>query len=383
MLLPLKDSSDSAFNQRYTMVFGAGYAGGTTTDIGPYVYVLDFEPSLETFSDPVTGTVEPMYSGGNVIKIVPVPVDPDSDIPNGVTAHMSVITPDGAPVPVGKESLAYYGGIAYFPDLQGQLWKLDLSKTALTEDNATMYSINRMFKTEGTLMNDRFGYNQMASTLVNSTDPIGTHLFQYFGTGDQAHIQRRSPGIANRIYGVKDLDWPATDLTLTGDNTISSSGIVNIDSAACDNTNVPGWYSNISTKTTLSRWQKIIGRAIVANKDVYFTVYKPEDRGPYCSVYGDAEVIKLTNGCGGGVTTIAIGAGLTTAPVLDSKGNIYVGVSNLATGKTLIGKGEVADLIGKSGVDNMLKIGTSEVAAGSSSDPGIKIKSWREVSGNY
>jgi hypothetical protein len=69
--------------------------------------------------------------------------------------------------------------------------------------------------------------------------------------------------------------------------------------------------------------------------------------------------------------------------VLDSKGNIYVGVSNLATGETLTGKGEVADLIGKSGVDNMLKIGSSEVAAGSSSDPGIKIKSWREVSGNY
>jgi len=389
MLLPLKDSSDSAFNQRYTMVFGGGYAGGTTTDIGPYVYVLDFEPSLETFSDPVTGTVEPMYSGGNVIKIVAVPVAPGSDIPNGVTAHMSVITPDGAPVPVGKESLAYYGGIAYFPDLQGQVWKLDLSKTALTEDNATMYSINRMFKTEGTLMNDRFGYNQMASTLVNSTDPMGTHLFQYFGSGDQAHIQRRSASIANRIYGIKDLDWPGTDLTLTGDSTISSSGIISIDSAVCDDTDIPGWYSNINTKTTLSDPpigdgsdnQKIIGRAIVANKDVYFTAYRPEDAA--CPAYGDGETIKLTNGCGGGVTTIAIGAGLTTAPVLDGKGNIYVGVSNLATGETLTGKGEVADLIGKSGVDNMLKIGTSEVAAGSSSDPGIKIKSWREVSGNY
>ena len=106
------------------MVFGAGYAGGTDTNLGNYVYVLDFEPSPETFADPITGTTAPQFDGGNVIKIVTVTPDATTDIPNGVTAHMSVVTPDGAPVPVGKESLAYYGGIAYFPDLQGQVWKL-------------------------------------------------------------------------------------------------------------------------------------------------------------------------------------------------------------------------------------------------------------------
>ncbi len=389
ILMPIKDAGDSTFQQRYTMVFGAGYAGGTDTNIGNYVYVIDFEPSLATFADPVTGTTAPKFDGGNVIKIVSVPADLSSDIPNGVTAHMSVITPDGAPVPVGKESLAYYGGIAYFPDLQGHVWKLDLSKTSLEEDDSSMYTLSKMFSSEGSLANDRFGYNQMASTLVNSSSPAGTHLFQYFGTGDQAHIQTRYPSIANRLYGVKDLDWPDTALTITGSNkTVSSTGILNIDGAACDVTDVPGWFTNVKTKATLDNPplgdgtdnMKVIGRAIVANKDVYFTVYRPEDKE--CPAYGSGETIRLKEGCGGGVETIAIGAGLTTAPVMDKKGNIYVGVSNLATGETLEGKGDTSEMEGISGRDNILKIGTSEMTS-SAGTPGIKIKSWREITGNY
>jgi hypothetical protein len=53
-------------------------------------------------------------------------------------------------------------------------------------------------------------------------------------------------------------------------------------------------------------------------KDVYFTIYRPEDKE--CPAYGSGETIKLKEGCGGGVETIAIGAGLTTAPVMDNKG---------------------------------------------------------------
>ena len=67
---------------------------------------------------------------------------------------------------------------------------------------------------------------------------------------------------------------------------------------------------------------------------------------------------------------------------MDNKGNIYVGVSNLATGETLEGRGEEGDLEGFSGRDNILKIGSSDVTE-SSSEPGIKIKSWREITGEY
>ena len=369
ILLPY---SQGTTEQRYVMVFGAGYAGGTSTGLGNYVYVLDFEPSSTTFSDPVTGTSMPTTNGGNVIKKIAIAPDSASDIPNGVTANMSVVTADAA------STADFWGGIAYFPDLTGQVWKLDMSKTSLEELNSSMWTLTKAFKAEGTLANDRFGYNQMATTLVESTDPIGTHLFNYFGTGDQAHIQRRDVTIKNRIYGIKDIDFPGTDLATTGSSkTISSAGVFNLGSTACSAADVPAWYSDVSAQTSLittGDFTKVVGRALVASGDVYFTLYRPEDNA--CPVGGTGEVIKLTNGCSGPVTSIATGAGLSTAPIMDKKGNIYVGVSNLATEGELDIEASGSDE--RSGVDNILKIGSTDVEA-SGAAGGINIKSWREL----
>ena len=369
ILLPY---SAGTTEQRYVMAFGAGYAGGTSTGIGDFVYVLDFEPSLTTFSDPVTGTSMPTMSGGNVIKKIAIAPDSVSDIPNGVTANMSVVTADAA------STADFWGGIAYFPDLTGQVWKLDMSKTSLAELNSSMWTLTKAFKAEGTLANDRFGYNQMATTLVESTDPIGTHLFNYFGTGDQAHIQRRDVTIKNRIYGIKDSDFPGTDLATTGSSkTITSAGVINTGSTACSSADVPAFYSDVSDQTSLitsGDFTKVVGRALVASGDVYFTLYRPEDNS--CPINGTGEVIKLTNGCSGPVTTIATGAGLSTAPVMDSKGNIYVGVSNLATDGEL--DIEASGSEERSGVDNILKIGSTEIDA-SGDAAGVNIKSWREL----
>ena len=46
------------------------------------------------------------------------------------------------------------------------------------------------------------------------------------------------------------------------------------------------------------------------------------------------------------------------------------------------GKGDTSEMEGISGRDNILKIGTSEMTS-SAGTPGIKIKSWREITGNY
>jgi len=359
--------------QRYVMAFGAGYAGGTATGVGNFVYVLDFEPSSTNFSDPVTGTSMPTSNGGNVIKKIVVSPDSTSDIPNGVTANMSVVTADMA------ANADFWGGIAYFPDLTGQMWKLDMSKTSLIELNSSMWTLSKAFKAQGTLANDRFGYNQMATTLVNSTDPIGTHLFNYYGTGDQAHIQRRDVTIKNRIFGVKDLDFPGTNLAITGESkTISGDGVFNVGEAACSSTDVPAWYSDVSALTTLKDstgdFTKVIGRALVASGDVYFTLYRPENLA--CPIGGTGEVIKMADGCSGTVTSIATGDGLSTAPIMDRDGNIYVGVSNLATAGEL--DIDSSDSDKRSGVDNILKIGKADIES-SDSATGINIESWREL----
>ena len=376
ILLPYTDGTNS---QRYVMTFGAGYAGGTSTGVGNFVYVLDFEPSATTFSDPVTGTSMTTTSGGNVIKKIAIAPDAASDIPNGVTANMSVVTADTA------WTADFWGGIAYFPDLTGQVWKLDLSKTGLGELNNSMWTLTRAFKAEGTLANDRYGYNQMATTLVESTTPIGTHLFNYFGTGDQAHVQRRDATIKNRIYGVKDIDFPGTDLATTGSSkNITSDGVLNINGAVlCSSADVPAWYADAADKSTLDDadsggdFIKVVGRALVTGGDVFFTLYRPENLD--CPIGGSGQVIKMVQGCTSPEVVMATGAGLSTAPVMDSEGNIYVGVSNLATeGELDVVASATSD---RSGVNNILKIGTSDLGPSDAANEarGITIKSWREL----
>lgn len=119
MLLPYNDLSKT---QKWVAVFGGGFAGGAlvtgtgnNSSFGAYVYVVDLEPDSTKKTDSCGATRANIVSstGGHVIANPSLISDPGSNIPNGVTAHLSVITGNGT-------SLAtYYGGIAYFTDLQG------------------------------------------------------------------------------------------------------------------------------------------------------------------------------------------------------------------------------------------------------------------------
>ena len=305
------------------MVFGGGYGGGASSGFGPYVFVLDFEPDT---------TLSPNTSGGQIISAIPIPSDPSSDIPNGATAHMSVVTSDGT-------ALAnYYGGIAYFTDQQGQLWKYNLSKTSLDEDNDNLFELNLAYRAQGTLANDRFGYNQVATTIVQD-DSGASSLINYFGTGDQSRIQRRDSTINNRIFGIRDIDFPNNGLTLTG-TAKNAATSQNIDAADCVTDITQNWYSNTYAKSTLSPspgaatndWTKVIGRAGLYNKSIFFSIYRPEDLA--CPLTGTSQIIEISDGCGG-VSQYKVEEGLITAPVIDKRGNMYYGVSNV-TDKTII-----------------------------------------------
>ena len=351
MLLPYK-STDGKIKQRWTMVFGGGYGGGASSGFGPYVFVLDFEPDT---------TLSPNTSGGKIISAVPITPDPSSDIPNGATAHMSVITSDGTAM------ANYYGGIAYFTDLQGQLWKYNLSKTSLDEDNDNLFELNLAHRAEGTLANDRFGFNQVATTIVQD-DSGASSLINYFGTGDQSRIQRRDSTINNRIFGIRDIDFPNNGLTLTG-TAKNAATSQNIDDPDCVTDITQNWHSNTYAKSTLSPspgaatndWTKVIGRAGLYNKSIFFSIYRPEDLA--CPLTGTSQIIEISDGCGG-VSQYNVGEGLITAPVIDNRGNIYVGVSNLADGTK----------IGGDGRDNITRIGDVEESL-----EGSDWKAWQEI----
>ena len=362
MLLPYTKGSTS---QRWVAVFGGGFAGGASSTgttaasaYGSYAYVLELEPdaSLTTASCGATGSSVVASTGGHVLAATPVASDATSNIPNGVTADLTVITGDGT-------SLAnYYGGIAYFTDLQGKLWKYNLSKTSLSDANSGLFTMYESFLDQATLANDRLAYNQLGSTIVAGTSTGGgsiNRLFNFFGSGDQTRLQRRVSTINNRIFGVMDTDFPATNLTKTS-QTVST--FTNVNTQQCDVNN--SWYADVYAKTGVSAaadFQKVIGRAAVYNKYVYFSAYQPEAAS--CPLYGTSRLIEMTDSCSAGSGGAVIGQGLATQPVVDSKGNIYVGMSNLAPGSSL-----------PSGRDNLAKLSSSNA----SSTGRVKYKSWRE-----
>lgn len=359
MLLPYYVSGTQ--KQKWVAVFGAGYAGGAsvsgtgaTASFGPYVYVLDLEPNAAAV---------PASTGGQLLS-APIYVTPDaaSDIPNGVTANLTVVTSDGTSL------MDTYGGIAYFTDLQGQLWKMNLSKTSLdATSNAGLFTLNKIFRSESTLSNDRMGMNQLATTVVSGTDSSGNalnRLIHYYGTGDQTRIQRKVPTINNRIYGIMDTDFPATGVSIPNQTVATCTNIGS--TGTCGVTK--SWFGEVWNRTGQTAFtgdfQKVIGRATLYNGNIHFVAYQP-DLVAQCPITGTSRLIEMTSTCN---TTTANGTfiaqGLATAPISDGKGNVYIGVGNLPTGTTI-----------KGGVGNVARM-TSSAASSSSK---AKYKSWREI----
>lgn len=340
-------------DQRWVAVFGGGYAGGESvaaagaaSSYGSNIYVIDLEPNLaiDTSTCNATGKSVISSTGGHVINITPL-ADNGSTIPNGVTANLSVVTGDGT-------SLATYsGGIAYFTDLQGKLWKFNLSS------DGVLFSKHLEFDNGGTLDNDRMGFNQVGTTIV-----APDMLFNYFGTGDLTRIQRRTPLIKNRIYGITDQVFYRGGRFMSDSSDSQVTNPVDHSSSSCQTDKSKSWYAEVSPKGNFSQsadFQKIIGRAAVFNKYVYFSAYEPEDN--LCPKYGQSRLIEINDSCQSGGAGGVVGQGLATAPVIDNKGNIYVGMSNLNS-----------PLV--SGVDNIAKL----TASTKTSTGKVQYKSWRE-----
>ncbi len=359
-LLPYSVGSTT---QRWVAAFGGGFAGGASSSgttsassYGSYVYVLELEPdaSKSTASCGATGSSVVTSTGGHVLAVTPVASDNSSNIPNGVTAHLTVVTGDGT-------SMAnYYGGLAYFTDLQGKLWKYNLSKQSLSDANSGLFTLYESFLDQATLSNDRLAYNQLGSTIVSGTNALGAsvnRLFNYFGSGDQIRLQRRVSTINNRIFGVMDPDFPATSLTQTK-QTVSTFTNVNAQQCSVNNS----WYADVYAKSGVNPaadYQKVIGRAAVSNGKVYFVAYQPEDLA--CPLYGTSRLIEVADSCQAGSNSATLGNGLATAPVVDGRGNVYVGMGNVKPGTT-----------STTGSQNLVC-----QVCGNQKSP-VKYKSWRE-----
>jgi len=302
-LMPYNDE------MKWVAVLGGGYAGPDEESAGyaRYVYIINLEPNT-SLSD----------KQGTIFKKIELSSS-SSDVANGVVAPISAISVDSA------SSADYYGILAYLSDLQGKTWKLDLAHSDKNPDLTTeVYDIENHLDAQSTLANDRLMYHKLTNSFIDGKP------YHYTGTGDIIRLQRTDDTIDNRVFGIKDADFPKHANT---DGTISYtvSSLADTSTVSCAGEFEKGWYQNLSTILPSDRkWSKITAAAAVDAKYVYFSAYSPT-KSESCLADGRSNIIKLDKKCGtvleDGSSIVDLGIGIVGETTI-YKGKSYTLVSN-------------------------------------------------------
>ena len=190
---------------------------------------------------------------------------------------------------------------------------------------------------------DRYLYNSPEATFNNDGK-----LWLYFGTGNTQKLQEQSNSIQNRLYGVKDLDFPRFKQITK--NTV----------AYCTNSSCPtahqGWYVNLTSS------RKLTAEPTIDKDRVYFPKYEPTSGVNACKT-GKAILTGYDALCGKSVLTVEVGTGVLSK-VIVRKDRLYVGISGEA-------KKNVSGFENK---DNLL----STKSGAQSSGKQVQIEFWKE-----
>lgn len=269
--------------KKWVAVFGGGFNNNVNPNYGSVVYVIDLE------------------DGGKVLeKITITDQNAGNGITNSVPPRLSVITADTT------TTFPYAGGIAYFSDIDGSLWKLNLSS------NGTLYSKDRLFDAESTYSNDRMCFHELSPTILSDG-----RLINYFGTADMTRIGDVSANIANRAYGAIDSDYPTS--SVSSDFTVSSMLDVTNSTTTCPTSTDKGWYINLDTN------EKITANATIDNSNVIFSRYTP-DEDNLCSS-GTSKITEHSHACGSKLREVDLGEGMATEAIV-YKDKLYIGISS-------------------------------------------------------
>ena len=323
--LPVSGSSE----RKWVAAFGGGYNSGVNTDYGSSIYVIDLEDN------------------GKVIKRIDLNDVANNNIANAVPAHFVSITPDTT------SKAKYKGSMIFGVDLEGKQWQLNLT------DKGTLYEITRSFDAEATLANDREVFFQETPSISNTGD-----LWTYYGTGNQQRLQLISSDIDNRIYGLKDKNFPTFKNVTSLNNTESSLKNVSAAGSSCPTASDNGWYVELNAN------ERVTGKLAVFNEVLYASRYKPNS-GNVCSP-GTASLSEHAYTCGSTARTTTLGEGIATGAVVH-KGVVYIGISGSGSGDIKDKDGKV---IGKK-KDNIILLKPS--GSGSVGNGNITQESWREI----
>ncbi|PIR38512.1 MAG: hypothetical protein COV35_07020 [Alphaproteobacteria bacterium CG11_big_fil_rev_8_21_14_0_20_39_49] len=270
---------------KWTAVFGGGFNAAVSDEYGAKLFIIDLE------------------DGGKIINKLDIADDDSGNgIENSVPPMLMAINADSSTF--FQDSSEPNGSIVYFSDLEGKLWKINLT------DQGTLYETVRLFDAESDNSNTRLMFHEHAA----SVDSNG-YLWQYYGSGDQQSLGDIDANIANRGYAYMH-STPMTDFSATSMHTVSD--MANVSLGNCPTDSQFGWYIDLDAN------EKITAKATVSNGYVYFSRYTPNS-GDICSS-GTAKISEHSYTCGSLEAEFDLGYGVPTESIL-YKNKIYLGIS--------------------------------------------------------
>ncbi len=257
-----------------------------------------------------------------------------TDIVNSLPADLTVITADGT------NKANYNGALVYATDLEGKVTKINLT------DKGTLYEITTLFNSQSTSDNGRYIYTRPEATINNDNN-----LWLYFGTGNTQKLQEQSSQVKNRLYGIKDVNFPNfVAVNPAGDVSKCKTA------PTCPGGSDLGWY------VSLQKAQKLTAEPTVDKDRVYFPVYEPSPVNNKCGI-GSAILTAYDTKCGNSVLNVNMGKGVLSKVVIQDD-NLYIGLAGEAN----------KNIAGFTSKDNLIT-GKSKAKAATGA---VQLESWKE-----
>jgi type IV pilus assembly protein PilY1 len=308
-------------SSRWVAVIGGGFNGGNIREYGSVIYVLDLE------------------NNGQVIRKINVTDLSGNKIFNSVPSSLTAITPDSS------DKADYTGAMVYFADLEGKLWKLNLT------NQGVFYSMKQVFDVEADNLNGRLSYHSVTPAMGSDSK-----LRMFYGTGDLQKLMSGSPQIDNRFLGIKEQKFPLADTNVSfkEGSLLDTTG----DSELCSDDTDQGW------KIKMKPGEKVTSKAMVSYGTVFFSRYEPLTT-EQCAL-GKTSITGVDYQCGSEKFTVDLGIGVSTVPTL-YRGKLYIGISGDAINTFTPPDGWIKK-------DNLLMGEPGDL----SNWQGVKTKSWKE-----
>lgn len=275
-------------SDKWVAVIAGGYNNAITSEYGNKLYIIDLE------------------NEGEILKDINLQdIHPSNGIVNSAPPKVTAITADSTTQFNDK------GALIYVTDLEGKVWIINLT------DQGILYQSTKLFGAFGTVANDRYGFHELAASMSDTNN-----LMLYFGTGNLQSLGRKDTTIANRIFGIKESNFPNYASVSPMKNAVANLDNTTSSGTCPDLTTKDGWFLDLPAN------EKVTAKVAVANNTVFVSLYTPHPTDD-CSP-GTARLLEIDYLCGNTLRSTDLGGGVPTGAVV-YENKVYIGVSDDST----------------------------------------------------